>query len=71
MCTEFGFFTPSINTIFFELDLMHQVEYCEKIFGISHMQPNTFWTNSYYGGFDLQATNVLFTNGIFGFFLKK
>lgn len=62
-CTEFGFFSTSYNTIFWDLDLDHQLNVCSQVFGLTG--PDTGFTNAYYGGFNLQATNILFTNGIF------
>ena len=66
-CTEFGFFKPTYaNTSVFwaPLPVEKISAYCAMIFGIPNMQPNTENTNSYYGGYDLQASNVLFTNGL-------
>eukprot|EP01090_Pellita_catalonica_P004360 TRINITY_DN1418_c0_g1_i1.p1 TRINITY_DN1418_c0_g1~~TRINITY_DN1418_c0_g1_i1.p1 ORF type:complete len:467 (-),score=85.52 TRINITY_DN1418_c0_g1_i1:146-1513(-) len=67
-CTEFGWFTPTTpgSSVFFDnLRLEHQVEWCEKIFGIKGMTPDTTGTNEYYGGYDLIGTDILFTNGLF------
>lgn len=61
-----GWFKPTNGSIFFpnQLLLDHQTAWCEEIFGIPHMKPNTHWTNEYYGGYNLEATQVLFTNGL-------
>lgn len=66
---QFGFFKPTYaNTSVFwaPLPVEKISAYCAMIFGIPNMQPNTENTNSYYGGYDLQASNVLFTNGLLG-----
>jgi len=66
-CVEFGFYNPSYGTIFFpnHINLEHQVKWCEEIYGIKGMTPNTNWTNSYYGGYDIQGSNIMFSNGEF------
>lgn len=66
-CLEFGYFKPTDDSIFWpgELTLPHQVGWCERVFGIKGMTPDTAWTNANYGGFDQHATNVMFTNGVF------
>jgi len=70
MCTQYGYFKPCYGgdtgcPFFPNLHLEHQLEWCEIVFDIHGMKPNTEWVNSYYGGYDLQATNLLFTNGLF------
>jgi hypothetical protein len=37
---------------------------CAAVFGIPGMTPNVDATNAFYGGKALNATNVLFTNGL-------
>jgi len=67
-CVEFGFFQGSYPlstaSVFPYLDVQPQIEWCSQIFGIPDMVPNTVWTNTYYGGYNLQTTNVMFTNGL-------
>jgi len=66
-CTEFGFFKPSYpgTSVFWgDVHVDPMLGWCEQIFGVKGMLPNTEWTNTYYGGYDLKATNVLFTNGL-------
>jgi len=64
-CTEFGFFMPTYpgTSVFPLMDLEHQVKWCQNVFGVSGMTPNTEGTNAYYGGYDLRGSNILFTNG--------
>jgi len=66
-CSEFGFFKGSTNgsSVFFDdLPYEHLMGWCEQIYGIDNMTPDVDYTNEYYGGYDLHATNVLFTNGL-------
>jgi len=66
-CTEFGFFKPSYEgtSVFWgDVHVDPMIGWCEQIFGVPGMQPNTDWTNTFYGGYDLKASNVLFTNGL-------
>jgi len=65
-CVEFGFFAGSYPPAspFMYVNVEPQIKWCEQIFGIPGMTPNVEWTNTYYGGYNLQATNVLFTNGL-------
>eukprot|EP01094_Clydonella_sp_ATCC50884_P029667 TRINITY_DN9366_c0_g1_i2.p1 TRINITY_DN9366_c0_g1~~TRINITY_DN9366_c0_g1_i2.p1 ORF type:complete len:490 (-),score=109.07 TRINITY_DN9366_c0_g1_i2:90-1517(-) len=65
-CTEFGYFKPSYpgTSIFWgTIPLEKLTPICEQAFGIKGMMPNTEFTNTYYGGYDLLATNVMFSNG--------
>eukprot|EP00698_Gefionella_okellyi_P018996 TRINITY_DN5767_c0_g1_i1.p1 TRINITY_DN5767_c0_g1~~TRINITY_DN5767_c0_g1_i1.p1 ORF type:complete len:454 (-),score=100.88 TRINITY_DN5767_c0_g1_i1:23-1384(-) len=67
-CREFGYYQSAYpgQTIFnFDLPVERQVRWCEDIFGIAGMTPDVDGTNAYYGGKGLNATNVLFTNGMF------
>eukprot|EP00003_Mantamonas_plastica_P027839 TRINITY_DN6095_c0_g2_i1.p1 TRINITY_DN6095_c0_g2~~TRINITY_DN6095_c0_g2_i1.p1 ORF type:complete len:225 (-),score=82.90 TRINITY_DN6095_c0_g2_i1:23-697(-) len=66
-CAEFGFFKPTYQntSIFFPNgDLEHEVAWCERLFGVKDMSPHTDFTNAFYGGKQLAATNVMFTNGL-------
>jgi len=66
-CAEFGWFKPSYpgTSIFWsDITLENVMSICEASFQIKNMQPNTAQTNAYYGGPDLLATNVMFTNGL-------
>jgi len=66
-CTEFGFFKPSYEgtSIFWgDIPVDPMLGWCEQIFGVPGLVPDTEWTNTFYGGYDLKATNVLFTNGL-------
>eukprot|EP00211_Chloroparvula_japonica_P001843 CAMPEP_0119132090 /NCGR_PEP_ID=MMETSP1310-20130426/11419_1 /TAXON_ID=464262 /ORGANISM="Genus nov. species nov., Strain RCC2339" /LENGTH=437 /DNA_ID=CAMNT_0007122703 /DNA_START=153 /DNA_END=1466 /DNA_ORIENTATION=+ len=66
-CTEFGFFKSSYKgtSIFFDsLNVEHLVGYCEQVFDIPNMAPNTDWTNANYGGMNIQSTQTMFTNGL-------
>ncbi len=66
-CTEFGFFMPFYpgSSVFpVVLPVEHQVAWCAKVFGIPNMTPDIEGTNARYGGMSLQATNVLFENGL-------
>lgn len=51
-CVEFGYFKPSYpgTSIFFDdVYVEPMVDWCEQIFGIEGMVPDTEWTNTYYG----------------------
>ncbi|KNC52380.1 uncharacterized protein AMSG_12158 [Thecamonas trahens ATCC 50062] len=68
-CTEFGYFKTSVNgsSIFFpsySLGLDRIVPLCEAIYGIDGLAPQIEWTNANYGGKNLVADNVVFTNGL-------
>eukprot|EP01006_Ploeotia_vitrea_P041066 TRINITY_DN66483_c0_g1_i1.p1 TRINITY_DN66483_c0_g1~~TRINITY_DN66483_c0_g1_i1.p1 ORF type:complete len:444 (+),score=239.47 TRINITY_DN66483_c0_g1_i1:120-1451(+) len=66
-CVEFGYFKPGYDgtSVFFtNLPVEHIVAYCERIFGIPNMTPHIDATNRYYGGYNLHATNVMFSNGL-------
>lgn len=65
-CAEFGWYQASYppTSAFPALPVEPQIQYCEDFYGIKGMTPDTDWTNAYYGGYNLQATNVLFTNGL-------
>eukprot|EP01102_Stenamoeba_stenopodia_P005419 TRINITY_DN1604_c0_g1_i1.p1 TRINITY_DN1604_c0_g1~~TRINITY_DN1604_c0_g1_i1.p1 ORF type:complete len:506 (-),score=118.22 TRINITY_DN1604_c0_g1_i1:26-1468(-) len=65
-CIEFGWYQASYppTSAFPPLAVEPQVEYCQQFFDLNGIQPDTNWTNTYYGGYNLQATNVLFTNGL-------
>lgn len=68
-CNEFGWFKTSRrhSSVFFQdLDIDYMVAWCERIFGIKGMAPDTDGTNRRYGGqTNLMGTNILFTNGDF------
>mmetsp|Transcript_53932 Transcript_53932/g.89749 ORF Transcript_53932/g.89749 Transcript_53932/m.89749 type:complete len:504 (-) Transcript_53932:91-1602(-) len=67
VCTEFGFFQPSYpgTSIFWgDIPLEPFVAWCQAVFDIPNMAPNVNWTNTFYGGYDLKASNVMFTNGL-------
>lgn len=69
MCVQFGYFKPTYNntSVFWApLPVEKFNAYCADIFGVPGMTPNTVNTNEYYGGYNLQASNVLFTNGLLG-----
>lgn len=66
-CTEFGYFKPTYtNTSVFwaPLPVEKIVAYCAMIFDIPNFAPDIENTNEYYGGYDLQGSNILFTNGL-------
>jgi len=66
-CVEFGYYSgsyPPTLSVFPYLPVDTQISWCEEVFNIPNMKPDTDWTNAYYGGWNLQATNVLFTNGL-------
>eukprot|EP01095_Lingulamoeba_sp_RSL-Kostka_P004102 TRINITY_DN15195_c0_g1_i1.p1 TRINITY_DN15195_c0_g1~~TRINITY_DN15195_c0_g1_i1.p1 ORF type:complete len:473 (+),score=165.90 TRINITY_DN15195_c0_g1_i1:1475-2893(+) len=65
-CNEFGFFKtsyPGTSVFFDDIPLEPMVQSCQAIFGYPNMTPNTEFTNTFYGGLDLIATNVMFSNG--------
>ena len=66
-CTEFGFFQVGYpgSSIFFGDMTMDQVNFCQRIFGVPNMTPNTQWTHAEYGALKLRGTNILFTNGLY------
>jgi len=67
-CVEFGFFQgtdPGTSIFFSDIDAIQDIlPWCELVFGIKNMIPNTEWTNAYYGGWNLKGSNILFTNGL-------
>jgi len=66
-CTEFGFFKPSYpgTSVFWgDVPVDPMLGWCEQIFGVPGLVPDTEWTNTFYGGYDLKASNVMFTNGL-------
>lgn len=67
-CTEFGFFQtsyPGTSVFFDDLYMEPLVNNCQAAYEIPNMQPHVDQTNQYYGGKNLNATNILFTNGNF------
>ncbi|EFA86462.1 hypothetical protein PPL_00255 [Heterostelium album PN500] len=66
-CVEFGYFSttyPGTSVFPPTLNVEEQVKWCEEIFDIKGMTPNIAWTNSYYGGQQIQGSNIMFTNGL-------
>eukprot|EP01130_Rhizamoeba_saxonica_P017706 TRINITY_DN863_c0_g1_i1.p1 TRINITY_DN863_c0_g1~~TRINITY_DN863_c0_g1_i1.p1 ORF type:complete len:349 (-),score=63.67 TRINITY_DN863_c0_g1_i1:19-1065(-) len=64
-CTEYGYFkTDSVN-IFSNIpkDLEYFKNICYKAFG-DGVFPDTSWTNYYFGGIDVESSNILYTNGL-------
>ncbi|KAJ3439506.1 protease s28 pro-x carboxypeptidase-related [Anaeramoeba flamelloides] len=64
--TEFGFFknSPPNSKIFFEgVDADFHKALIEKVFG-QPFYPDVDYTNTYYGGKDVNWSNIIFTNGI-------
>ena len=67
-CNEFGFFKPSYGASavwFDDVTLAPIVGWCEKIFGVKGLAPNTAAINKKYGGTKPKGTNIISTNGIF------
>jgi len=66
-CVEYGWFqgTDNNSKVFFPdmPSVKYILPWCESVYGIQGMTPNVDWTNSYYGGWDLKGSNILFTNG--------
>eukprot|EP01132_Coremiostelium_polycephalum_P000880 gene880-1103_t len=65
-CLEFGYFAtsyPGTSVFFPSLNVEQQISWCSQVFGISGMTPRVQQTNEDYGGLNLDATNVMFTNG--------
>jgi len=68
-CTEFGFFKPTYantSAFWYPLPVEQFTAYCAEIFGIPDFAPDTVATNEYYGGYNLQGSNIMFTNGLLG-----
>jgi len=67
-CVEYGWFqgTDKDSNVFFPdmPSIRYILPWCEYAYGIKDMTPNIDWTNSYYGGWDIEGTNILFTNGV-------
>jgi len=66
-CTEFGWRSttyPGTSIFWDNLTLPRRLEWCAQIYGIANMRPNIDQTNIFYGGYNLNATKVLFTNGV-------
>jgi serine protease 16 len=65
-CTEFGYFKgyEDASAIFPSVPYTFPLGMCAAVFGIPGMTPNIDATNAFYGGKALNATNVLFTNGL-------
>ena len=68
--TEFGWLKSSTgsSSIFFpsfDLSVDKILAVFQKIFAVPSLVPNTEWTNANYGGFNLVADNVIFTNGLY------
>jgi hypothetical protein len=66
-CTEFGFFQVGYpgSSVFFGDMTLERVNFCQKIFGIHGMAPNTKWTQAEYGALKLGGSNIMFTNGLY------
>jgi len=66
-CVEFGFYSGSYppQSPFPYLPVDPQIEWCAEIFEIPGMTPDVGWTNTVYGGYNLKASNVMFTNGLY------
>lgn len=66
-CTEFGFFQVGYpgSSIFFPDMTLENVNFCQQIFGIKEMAPDTAWTTANYGALKLSGSKILFTNGKF------
>lgn len=69
-CSSFGWFQGSYpnNDPFFpseSLPIENLLNYCSEIYSTipKGSKPNVEWTNTYYGGFNLQSSNILFTDG--------
>jgi hypothetical protein len=63
-CSEFGFWQSTTGSIFFDDITSDEINaLCEPIFGVKGMTPDTGAVNARYGGKQLNATNVIFTNG--------
>ena len=67
-CTQFSWLKPSYpgTSVFFpNLDLPHLLSYCQNAFGITGMAPRVRDTNVNYGGWNLDSSNTIFTNGFY------
>lgn len=68
-CIEFGFFSgsygpPPKNMWFPGVDVDHQVRWCQQIYGVPNLAPDTKATNARYGGMNPAVTSVIYTNGV-------
>ncbi|GAM18813.1 hypothetical protein SAMD00019534_019880 [Acytostelium subglobosum LB1] len=66
-CVEFGYYSttyPGTSVFPPVLNVEEQVRWCSEVFDVQNMTPNIDWTNAFYGGQDIQGTNIMFTNGL-------
>jgi len=69
-CNEFGWYQSSYypgTSIFPTVDAQMQVNWCPMIYGLNNnynITANIRWTLDYYGGDNLEGSNILFTNGL-------
>ncbi|KAM9970618.1 hypothetical protein ACTFIR_002480 [Dictyostelium discoideum] len=66
-CVEFGYFStayPGTSVFPPVLNVEEQTKWCEEIYDIPGMTPNIDATNNYYGGQNIQGSNIMFTNGL-------
>lgn len=68
MCYEFGFFqTPNSKVAMRPYILRYDnwIDYCKRIYkDDSYTGPDIDGTNAYFGGLDMVADNILFTNAV-------
>eukprot|EP01128_Nolandella_sp_AFSM9_P000688 TRINITY_DN10829_c0_g1_i1.p1 TRINITY_DN10829_c0_g1~~TRINITY_DN10829_c0_g1_i1.p1 ORF type:complete len:439 (-),score=70.79 TRINITY_DN10829_c0_g1_i1:75-1391(-) len=65
-CSNLGYFQTSTHgsSIFFDdLSLDFLLDFCRAAFGEA-MRPRVGFSNAYYGGLDLQGSNIFVTNGL-------
>nr|XP_023027495.1 putative serine protease F56F10.1 [Leptinotarsa decemlineata] len=67
-CTEFGFYLTSPKTFGDEVQLDLYIQLCTDLFGPQYnrdfVQKAVDRTNNFYGGLDIDVTNVVFVHGV-------